>query len=148
MPKHPRVIGTTPEAIAKAEAATGFQFPTSFRDWLLRNNGLGLEDLRIFPVLDARDPRKTWDSIVREHEAAMRGWAEVFGGNPRASFSNLLAFADAGTGNYYCFDYTVPTMPGEYPVVRVSHETGERQVKAQTFEEFVAKVASGAFEND
>jgi len=81
MPKYPRVIGTTIEAISQAEAAVGFHFPASFRSWLLDNNGLGIEAIRIFPVFDERDPRTTWGSIVREHESAKSYWDDVFRGS-------------------------------------------------------------------
>src|SRR5262245_25166994 len=119
MSKHPRVIGTSPEAIDREESAIGSQLPNSFREWLLQNNGLGIEDIRIFPVFDERDPRKTWSSIKRENEIAREYWAEVFSGDER-SFADLLAFAEFGTGDYYCFDYSVPTDTGEYLVVHVS----------------------------
>lgn len=147
MPKHARVIGTTDEAIARAEAETGFRFPLSFREWLLNNNGLGIEGIRVFPVFDERDPRKTWDSIVREHKGARSFWADVFADDGR-SFNDLLAFAEFGTGDYYCFDYSAPTEPSESLIVLVSHETGDRSARASTFAEFAAKAASGAFEDD
>jgi hypothetical protein len=147
MNKRSRVIGTSPEAISRAETAVGFQFPYSFREWLLQNNGLGIEGVNIFPVFDERDPRKTWSSITRESEIAREYWADVFDGDER-SFDDLLAFANFGTGDYYCFDYSVPTEPGEYLVVHVSHETGDRTPRANTFSEFVAKIAAGEFDND
>lgn len=147
MSKHPRVIGTTQEAISLAETATGFQFPSSFKEWLLSKNGLGIEDVHVFPVFDERDPRKTWNSIVREQEGAQSYWADVFEGEG-LRFDDLLAFAEFGTGDYYCFDYSAPTESSEYLIVRVSHETGERSPRAITFAEFAAKAKSGAFEND
>ena len=54
--KRPRVIGTTEEAIVKAETELNFCFPSSFREWLIQNNGLGFESISIFPVFDERDP--------------------------------------------------------------------------------------------
>lgn len=147
MTKQARVIGTTAEAIAQAEAETGFRFPLSYRDWLLSRNGLGIEAIRVFPVFDERDPRKTWDSIVRANKGAKSYWAEVFAEDDR-SFDDLLAFAEFGTGDYYCFDYSVPTEPSEYLIVLVSHETGGRSPRANTFAEFAAKAASGAFDGD
>ena len=147
MPKHSRVIGTTVEAISKSEDAVGFRFPISFREWLLENNGLGIEGIRIFPVLDVRDPRKTWDSIVREQQIAQGYWKDIFEGDGR-SFEDLLAFAEFGTGDYYCFDYSSPTDPSEYFVVHVSHETGDRSFRANTFAEFAVKAKAGEFGDD
>ena len=147
MHSHPRVIGTSPDAISKAEAEVGFPFPPSFRSWLIEKNGLGIEGVTIFPVFDERDPRKTWDSIVRNSKVAKSYWSEVFEEDGR-SFEDLLAFAEFGTGDYYCFDYSAPTDPGEFMVVHVSHETGERSARARTFSEFAEKVAAGEFQGD
>lgn len=147
MKKHPRIIGTTLSAIAAAEAHIGRAFPLSHRDWLIQNNGMGIEEIEIFPVFDERDSRKTWNSIVRENETAKSYWAEVFG-DEALSFDDLLPFASFGTGDYYCFDYSVPTGPGEFQVVLVSHETGERRSRAQTFAQFAQEAAAGAYGDD
>src|SRR5687768_1747067 len=122
--KHPRVIGTTEDAIIRAETVLGRRFPPSFRSWLLQNNGLGLESVSIFPVMDDRDPRKTWHSIDREFREGWFSTVENVQGNPE-DFSHLLPFGDFGTGDYYCFDYSRMDTAGEVPVVRWSHETGE-----------------------
>ena len=147
MAKHPRTIGTTENAISAAEAELGFRLPASFRQWLIENNGLGIEDISIFPVFDDRDPRKTWNSIVREREIATDYWSDVFG-NDGKSFSDLLPFAAFGTGDYYCFDFSQPSGQDEYVVVHVSHETGECTFRANSFAEFAAKAAQGEFECD
>jgi hypothetical protein len=55
--KHPRVFGTTEEAIAKAESALGRRFPPSFRAWLLQNNGHSIEGVTIFPVI-------SWETTI------------------------------------------------------------------------------------
>lgn len=147
MPKRARAIGTSAQAIAAAEAELGCKFPSSFREWLLKNNGLGIEGVRIFPVFDERDARKTWNSIVRAHHLAKGYWADAFAGD-KCSFDYLLAFAEFGTGDYYCFDYSQPTEVGEWMVVHVSHETGNRSRRARTFTEFAGKVASGDYSED
>jgi hypothetical protein len=60
--KHPRVIGTTEDALERAEKELQRVLPPSFRAWLLEKNGLwGLEGVHIFPVQDDRDLRKTWN---------------------------------------------------------------------------------------
>jgi hypothetical protein len=145
--KRPRVIGTTENAIMRAETASGRAFPPSFRTWLLTNNGLGLEGVSIFPVLDDRDPRKTWDSIVREFQNGWTAWLSNFGDENR-DFSHLLPFGDFGTGDYYCFDYTRVNSEGEAAVVRWSHETRETEDRAESFLEFTSKLQTGAFACD
>ena len=139
-----RVIGTTEEAIARAEAQLPHALPTAFREWLKRNNGLGLESANIFPVLDDRDPRKTWDSIVRQYEQ-WRSYAESID-TPAESVSALLPFAEYGTGDYYCFDFQDGS--AEPTGVRWSHETGLAEFRASSFSEFAVRLAAGEFEQD
>ncbi|WP_350404298.1 SMI1/KNR4 family protein [Pseudomonas sp. W17] len=71
-----RVTGTTIEAIRAAEMALGRTLPSSFARWLLEHNGKALGALEVFPVFDARDPRKTWESIVRHFEGGWRAWQD------------------------------------------------------------------------
>ena len=139
-----RVIGTTEEAIARAQAHLPRALPTAFREWLKRNNGLGLESANIFPVLDDRDPRKTWDSIVRQYEQ-WRSYADLID-TPAQLVSSLLPFAEYGTGDYYCFDFQDES--AEPTVVRWSHETGLAEFRASSFSEFAVKLAAGEFEQD
>lgn len=145
--KRPRVFGTTEDAIAKAEAVLSRTFPTSFHAWLLENNGRSIEDVTIFPVMDERDPRMTWDSIDRRFRAGWADWLANFDDEER-DFTHLLPFADYGSGDYYCFDYSRLDPRGETPVVRWSHETGETDDRAESFAEFVIKCGAGDFHAD
>lgn len=79
------MIGTTDETISTAEAQLAFKFPPSFREWLLKNNGKGIEDVTIFPVYDERDARKTSDSIVRNFDESWKSWIEHFVDSGRLS---------------------------------------------------------------
>ncbi|WP_284620698.1 SMI1/KNR4 family protein [Aquabacterium humicola] len=143
---HARVIGTTEEALAAAEVSLGRALPPTFRNWLLRNNGTGIEDVVIFPVLDERDKRKTWDSITRQTEVWQSYCSDVFPEEP-GRFQGLQPFAEFGTGDYYCFDYSAISN-GEPQVVRWSHETGEASFRATSFTDFVARLVQGEFELD
>ena len=147
----PRVIGTTEKAIVKAEEEIGFRFPPSFRAWLLENNGLHLDGVdSIYPVYDERDPRKTWDSIVRNYkEAGWAQWIDNFEGYDEPfNFDHLLPFAEVGNGDCYCFDYSRTQANGETPVVLWSHETGDTEKRAATFTEFMEKAKLGEYETD
>ncbi len=143
--KRPRVIGTTEEAIARAETELNFKFPSAFRNWLIQNNGLGFESISIFPVFDERDPRKTWDSIVRNFNENWLAWLENFE-DEGMYFENLLPFAEFGTGDYYCFDYNEFDTYKEISVVLWSHETGETEFRAENFEEFLEKLKRSDFD--
>jgi cell wall assembly regulator SMI1 len=152
--KHPRVIGTTTEAITRAENEIQRIFPPSFRTWLIENNGRDLEGVHIFPVQDDRDLRKTWNSIVREYRENWAVWLDNFENyeyeenERKPCFGLLLPFANFGTGDFYCFDYSQPSMNGEYAIVWWSHETGETEFRASTFKEFVRKEREGEFDYD
>ena len=145
--KHARVIGTTEEAIVQAEKELDRRLPPSFRAWLLAKNGLDIEGVSVYPVFDERDPRKTWDSIVRNYRNGWAEWLDNFRDEP-LTFDHLLPFADYGTGDFYCFDYNELQLNGECPVVRWSHETGECDPRASSFEEFEQKVREGCFDHD
>ena len=143
MTKLRRVIGTTLSCIEDAEKELGFRFPPSFRAWLLENNGMPLHSISIFPVFDARDPRKTSDSIVREY---VRNWQTLHNErNDTDEFSFLLPFGEFGTGDYYCFDYRCTVATGEVPVVLWNHETGECEYRAPDFATFVERLVNGEF---
>jgi hypothetical protein len=146
MPKVARTIGTTEDNVARAERELGRRLPPSFRRWILQNNGLGLGAVHVYPVLDDRDPRKTWDSIVRNFKVGWEAWLEIFAPE-REAFAGLLPFADFGTGDYYCFDYSQLGDRGEPVVVLWSHETGECEARGESFEEFARRLQAGEFED-
>jgi hypothetical protein len=131
-----RIVGTVEEAIEIEEAALNRVLPDSFKSWLLDNNGTDLDWLHIYPIRDERDTRKTWQSLSYnfEHE-----WAECRKKFYQADqiFSHLLPFADFGTGDFYCFDYSVEGPSRERQVVLWSSETGRTEFGAENFAEFV-----------
>ena len=146
MPKQARVIGTTEDAVFRAEREVGRALPGPFRSWLLLHNGMGLDGVAVFPVLDDRDPRKTWDSIVRQYELWKSYCTDALAQDEHPQ--TLLPFASFGTGDYYCFDYSRVGPEGEPVVVHWSHETGDRSLRGNSFPEFVVKLESGEFAND
>lgn len=131
-----RVIGTTLDAIHAAELELGRPLPKSFADWLLENNGKNLGALVVFPVFDARDPRKTWESIVRHFKERWLEWRENFS-DSSLDLSQLLPFAEFGTGDYYCFDYGMLGDAGEPVVVLWLHESGKTLVISDNFSAFL-----------
>jgi cell wall assembly regulator SMI1 len=147
----PKVLGTTEDAVRRAESELGRTLPPSFRQWLLANNGHALrgqaDDVIIFPVVDDRDLPTTWDSIVRQYKENWASWLENFEGDGR-DFGHLLPFAAFGTGDYYCFDDSRRDESGEAPVVLWSHETGETEDRAESFADFVAKAEAGQFADE
>jgi cell wall assembly regulator SMI1 len=129
--KRSRVIGTTPDAIRAAERELGRPLPPSFAQWLLLNNGKSLDALAVLPVYDARDPRKTWNSIVRYFHERWPPYEDM------DDASHLLPFALL-EGDHYCFDYRRVGHAGEPVVVLWSHETCETRQVADSFAAFVA----------
>jgi cell wall assembly regulator SMI1 len=144
MSNRSRLIGTTDAHISAAEAELGFEFPPSFREWLKRNNGRSIEDVQIFPVHDERDPRTTWDSIVRNYNSNWKSWLENF--ESIGVYARLLPFGEFGTGDYFCFDFALTSSANEAIVVFWSHETGKPDRVANDFAEFVDLVESGELE--
>ncbi len=141
--KRHRTLGTTEAAIERAERALGFTLPTSFRKWLLSSNGLGFAHVEVFPVLDDRDRRKTWDSIVRQYEL----WKSVLEDYGEDIPRGVLPFASFGTGDYYCFVYSSGSA-SEAPVYIWSHETCAIEFRAENFQVFVQRATAGDYEHD
>lgn len=129
-------IGTTRQAIAAAEQALGRTLPASYVQWLLLNNGRALGALNVFPVYDAANARKTWESIQRHYHDNWQQWLENTGAAGHAADA-LLPFAQFGTGDYYCFDYARTGPTGEAVVVLWSHETGATSEVAPDFAAFL-----------
>ncbi|MNV50478.1 SMI1 / KNR4 family protein [compost metagenome] len=123
-----RIIGTTPEALRVEEQKLGFALPTQYAQWLLQNNGRALDSVELLPVLDSRDPRKTWNSIARHYHEAWHEWRDVHDAH---DLSDLLPIAQCGDGDVWCLRRS------DDAVVRWSHETGEHDVVAADFNRFV-----------
>ncbi|MFT5505164.1 MAG: hypothetical protein ACI8XC_002883 [Gammaproteobacteria bacterium] len=136
-----RIVGTVEEAVEIEEVALNRILPNSFKHWLLDNNGTDLDWLHIYPVRDERDTRKTWQSLVYNFENEWTECRKRFYKTDKI-FSHLLPFADFGTGDYYCFDYSVEAKSSERPVVLWANETGCTELCAEDFDEFVEKVLS------
>lgn len=134
-----RITGTVEEALKVEEARLNRALPVSFKSWLLEHNGSDMEGIHIYPVRDERDTRKTWESLAYNlnHE-----WAEGLCNFAAtgADYSQLLPFADYGTADYFCFDYSVAEKNGETPVVIWSRKTGEIGFYAKDFTEFKEKI--------
>lgn len=128
-----RIIGTVEEAVAIEEGLLGRKLPASFRAWLLDNNGVDLGEVHIYPVRDERDTRKTWESLAYnlQHE-----WADSIRPFKQTIYAHLLPFADAGMGDFYCFDYSVAVPDREQPVVLWSHRSGDVVDFSDDFEAF------------
>lgn len=141
MGKKSRIIGTTDGAITKAEDALKRRFPESFRRWLLQNNGTSIEDVTIFPVYDERDPRKTWDSIVRNYESNWLKWIAVLGRSSNSS--HLLPFGEFGTGDYFCFDFSSEHNESEREIVLWRHDENSTKPIAKNFDDFVQMLKNG-----
>ena len=139
--KRRRQIGTTDDAIIRAEAGLKRTLPSDFRKWLLAHNGIGIGYVHIYPVMDDRDPRMTWDSIVHNYENSWRGWLANFDMD-KSNWDHLLPFADFGSGDCYCFDYSGEDNSATR-VVLWSHETGETEYRADDFTDFCMRVSGG-----
>jgi hypothetical protein len=125
------------EAIEVEESLFGRKLPWSFKDWLLENNGLDIAEIHIYPVRDERDTRKNWESLsyLMKHD-----WIEGLRKFNREIYSHLVPFADFGTGDFNCFDYSVAEIKGERPIVLWSHASGETDFFAADFKAFESKV--------
>jgi cell wall assembly regulator SMI1 len=142
MTKRRRIIGTTPETIAAAEARLGRPLPPSFRDWLLEHNGSGF----VFPVPDEREARTLTGNFFDQRAHLASYVADCLDTEP-VKVGHLLPLAAVGNGDQWCLDLDAPDERGEVRVVRWSHETGRTWIVAQSFGAFVEAMAAGELED-
>lgn len=147
MQNRKRIIGTTEDCVAAAEEELGRRFPPSYRQWLISNNGRDIEVIRLFPVFDARDPRKTWDSIVRNFNGNWQDWLMNVA-EWEFDSSNLLPIGSYDNGDFCCLDYGNVGLDGEVPVVLWSHETGDTEPRAADFSDLLLRLENGEFDED
>ena len=140
-----RITGTVEEALPIEESLLGRKLLRSFCDWLLENNGLDIDEVHIYPVRDERATRKIWESLSY---LLNNDWVECLARIKGTIYAHLLPFADFGTGDFYCFDYSVPERIGERPVVLWSRETGNADLVATDFKEFRKEVPAGLTRRD
>jgi hypothetical protein len=138
MDKKNRSIGTTPDVIGVAEERLGRRLPKSFSDWLMQHNG----SRDIFPVPDERNPRTLAGNIFHEREQ-LGAWLRDKG----QDVGLLLPVASVGDGDLWCVDLGRVGADGEAPIVRWSHETGERHDEANTFAQFIQKRDAGELDD-
>ncbi|MBS2029762.1 MAG: SMI1/KNR4 family protein [Deltaproteobacteria bacterium] len=138
MSKRHRVLGTTPEALRRAEEKLGHRFPPSFSAWLLIHNGT----LDVFPVLDERAPRTLTGNIIQERDA-LHSYVQNCLSHTPPDVAALLPVAAVGDGDWWCFDFSARRADAEAPIVRFSHETGDCEFVAESFEAFLEARDSG-----
>jgi hypothetical protein len=79
--------------VAAAELAVG-RLPSALRALYEISNGLSCRSFRLYPVFEANNPKKTWDSIQRANN---RSTAGALGGDADL-LARFLVFADICNG--------------------------------------------------
>jgi len=100
----------TEDDLAQVEADLGVPLPPSYRELVMSCNGDDLSD---------------WSEIIYwvghdvDEDFEIRSMKEATYGCP----PYLIPVAARGDGDLYCFDTRHPDEAGEYPIVRLDHET-------------------------
>jgi len=103
--------------------------PNSFKQFLMQYNGAKLyNNYQIFGVYNPKDPKKSWDSILRQNKQEVKCLGLR---------SSLIIFCKDDYGNAICFDTEDVSIEGEYGVVFVDHESGIETKVADSFYDWV-----------
>src|SRR4051794_37186057 len=89
---HTRKIGVDELDIKAAEEQLGADFPEQYKELVKLVNNAELGEWILFPIKDHRNPKKTWDDIVRQN-------TEV---REEDMSKDLIAIGDDGSGDKLC----------------------------------------------
>jgi hypothetical protein len=121
--------GTKPEGlVAKAEAALGLKFPSSYRRFLLQMGCGDINGLEVFGLINDNFEKSTvpngiWLTLNQRR---------AIGLNP-----SYVIIGEGGDGTYYALDTRRTDKEGESPVVRLSVDGRKSEAVADDFGGFL-----------
>lgn len=118
------------------EEKLGAVFPEQYKElFKLVNNG-EIGDWIFYPIRDHRDPKKTWDDVVRQN-------TEVREDNMS---KELITIGDDGSGDKLCLKVNDGIMGNE--IYLWYHEDGELEEYASNLRELIVSISKEENEDD
>lgn len=122
-------IGTTEEEIREAESAIGMTFPPDFR-WYLRD--FGWARVGAWELFGTGHDVPAHLDLVRVIQSERTDMVPTLP-------TTLLPVANDGAGNLLCLDVGGGAKQ-EYPIVYRDHETGQSEMEAESFVEWLDRI--------
>ncbi|MFT4416671.1 SMI1/KNR4 family protein [Fredinandcohnia humi] len=111
--------------IKSAEQKLGVTFPEQYKELFMLVNNAEIGEWILYPIKDSRNPKKTWDDVVRQNiECREEGFPK-----------NLIAIGDDGSGDKLCLIIKNGIMRDEIYVWY--HENGDIDEYAPNLKDFI-----------
>lgn len=120
-----RKPGVTNFDIKSAEEKLGAVFPEQYKELFRLVNNAEIGEWILFPIQDQKNPKKTWDDVVRQNQDA----------KDEGMSGDLIAIADDGTGDKLCLQVINGKMDDKIYIW--DHETTEIEEYASNLKEFI-----------
>jgi hypothetical protein len=133
---HTRKLGVDESDIKSAEDKLGAVFSEQYKELFKLVNNAEIGEWILYPIKDNRNPKKTWDDIVRQN-------TEVRGEDMS---KDLIAIGDDGSGDKLCLKINDGIMGNE--IYLWYHEDGELEEYAPDLKEFIISISQEENEDD
>jgi cell wall assembly regulator SMI1 len=133
---HTRKLGVDESDIKTAEDKLGAVFPDQYKELFKLVNNAEIGEWILYPIKDHRNPKKTWDDIVRQN-------TEV---REEHMSEELIAIGDDGSGDKLCLKVNDGKMGNE--IYLWYHEDGELEEYASSLKEFIISISEEDNEDD
>lgn len=131
-----RKLGVVESDIKAAEDKLGSIIPQQYKELFKLVNNAEIGEWILYPIKDHRNPKKTWDDIVRQNN-------EV---RDEDMSRDLIAIGDDGSGNKLCLKVNDGIMGDE--IYLWSHEDGELEEYASNLKEFIISISEEENKDD
>lgn len=131
-----RKIGVIELDLKAAEEKLGAVFPEQYKDLFKLVNNAEIGEWILYPIKDHRNPKKTWDDIVRQN-------TEV---REEDISEDLLVIGDNGSGDKLCYKVNNGIMGNE--IYLWCHEDAELEEYAPNLKEFIILISEEETEDD
>ncbi len=133
---HTRKLGVNESDIKAAEDKLGVVFPEQYKELFKLVNNAEIGEWILYPIKDHRNPKKTWDDIVRQN-------TEV---REEDMSKDLIAIGDDGSGDKLCLKVNDGIMGNE--IYLWYHKDGELEEYAPNLKEFIISISEEENEDD
>ena len=133
---HTRKIGVDELDLKATEDKLGSVFPKQYRELFKLVNNAEIGEWILYPIRDHRNPKKTWDDIVRQNIEVREENMPI----------DLIAIGDDGSGDKLCFKLINGIMGDE--IYLWYHEDGALEEYAPNLKEFIILISEEETEGD
>ncbi|WP_017380517.1 SMI1/KNR4 family protein [Paenisporosarcina sp. TG-14] len=133
---HTRKTGVDELDIKAAEDKLGAVFPEQYKELFMLVNNAEIGEWILHPIKDHRNPKKTWDDIVRQN-------TEV---REEDMSKDLIVIGDDSSGDKLCYKVNNGIMENE--IYLWYHEEAELEEYAPNLKDFIILISEEVTEDD